>query len=79
MTPAAKKTPVDDDDPVLIAKQSFSTDLDGVPTAINAGVTRVRASHPLARKYPEHFVPVDQGLSYETATRAPGERRGEQA
>jgi hypothetical protein len=76
MAPAPKQQ--DRDDPVLVATESFSADIDGVPTAVNAGSTRVRKSHVLAQRYPQYFRPAEEGLTYETATREPGERRGAQ-
>lgn len=67
------------DDPVLIAIESFSTEINGHPEAIIKGVTRVRASHPLARQNPEYFKPVDDHVHFdvEQATKAPGEKRSQ--
>jgi len=62
---------------VFVATQSFVTqDAD-----VTAGVTRIREGHPLLKRYPDWFAPVeDQHVHYdvETATAAPGELRGEE-
>jgi hypothetical protein len=64
---------------VFVATESFSTDIDGVPTAVHKGVTRVRAGHELVERYPEFFERADDSPTYEVeqATKAPGEKRGE--
>lgn len=57
-------------DPLLVATESFSADVDGVPTSVHKGVTRVRASHPLVKQNPHYFEPVSDSptLGTETAT-----------
>ena len=62
---------------VLIASKSFSCDLEGIPTSVTEGVTRVRANHPLAVQNPEYFKPVDEGVHFdvEETVAVPGEKR----
>jgi hypothetical protein len=67
---AAPKQPAAD--PLMVAKESFSTDVAGVPRTIPAG-TLLPASDPLVNRFPGFFT-----LAYETATRSAGERRGAQ-
>lgn len=65
---------------ILEATQTFITQIangrggtDEYP--VYAGRTRVTASHILARMYPQHFRPVEEGLSYgaiEEMTDEPG-------
>lgn len=67
---------------VFVANCTFATEIDGVPTVIHKGVDRVRAGHPLLAQNPQFFDPVDlvvrfESAGIETATAAPGERRGE--
>lgn len=56
------------------AKQGFSTDIDGVPTAIQAGEL-VREGHPLLLGRSEMFEPIIVQHEWEQATAAPGEYR----
>lgn len=62
---------------ILVAKESFSTEINGVPEAIIAGVTRVRANHPLAKQNPEYFEPIEERVHFdvEEAVQAPGAKR----
>jgi hypothetical protein len=62
---------------ILVAKESFSTELDGIPQSIVRGVTRVDSKHPLAKQNPEYFEPVDERVHFEVekATKAPGEKK----
>lgn len=63
---------------ILIAKASFIATLeDGREVGITKGVTRVRAGHELAEKYPEHFQSIDVHFDVEDATREPGKKRGQ--
>jgi hypothetical protein len=64
---------------VLIATNSFSCDLEGIPTSVTEGVTRVRANHPLAIQNPEYFKPVDEGVHFdvEETVAAPGVPRSQ--
>lgn len=67
---------------VYVATESFVADMDGVPTVVHKGVTRVRAGHPLLKVHGAFFEPVDQTVAYEVdveeATAEPGRKRGEQ-
>lgn len=65
------------DDEVLIANDSgVWVDSDGVEHPFTKGVTRVRASHPLARAMPSAFEQITVHYDVERTTAAPGERRG---
>lgn len=44
-----------------------------------AGVTRVRAEHPLARAMPSAFAPIDVHYDVEQMTAGPGELRAEES
>lgn len=62
-------------DEILVATESFSCDMDGVPVTVNAGHTRVRGNDPLVKRYPQWFKPVDANYDVEQTTAAPGEKR----
>lgn len=71
---AADKDSADD---MMVATESFVTNIDGTDHNVHAGKTRVRRSHPLYRQKPEAWELFDSGPTVvETATRGPGERRG---
>lgn len=55
---------------------SFTAEVDGVPTPFVRGETRVRAGHPILVKYGHLFEPMRVQYDVEQATDAPGERRG---
>ena len=63
---------------VLIAKESFVTEIDGVHYSVTKGLTRVASDHALARQSPEYFEEPKNDLTYgaEQATKKPGEKRG---
>jgi hypothetical protein len=65
-------------DEILVAKETFTTELDGSPVVVQKGRTRVRAGHPLTEGREELFEPVELEVHYdvEQATAAPGEKRG---
>lgn len=67
-------------DAVLVATETFSTDVDGAPYAVVRGTTRIRADHPLVDRYPNYFEPVEDhvALDVEKTTAAPGDKRGAQ-
>ena len=44
-------------DAVLVARESFVCEVKGEPVQVHAGVTRVRASHPLVKGREELFQP----------------------
>lgn len=72
---AARKTTTDGGE-IFVAKQSFTTELDGAPISVFGGVTRVRAGHPLLKGREELFEPLKVHYDVEAATAAPGETRG---
>ena len=63
---------------VFVARDSGSAEVDGEQYSFVKGVTRVREGHPLLAGREQLFEPVDDAVHYEweTATAAPGERRG---
>lgn len=63
------------EDGIFVAKESFTTEVDGVPTIIRAGLDRVRAGHPLLEGREHLFEPLTVQYDVEQATAAPGERR----
>lgn len=60
---------------VLVAKESFVARYDGADHHFTAGVTRVRAGHPILKGIEHLFQPVVAHYEVEQATNAPGERR----
>ena len=61
---------------ILVAKESFSTTIDGENITVHKGVTRVRAGHKLAKRYAAYFEPLTVHYDIEQATSAPAEQRG---
>lgn len=63
---------------VFVATETFACEVDGVPTMVHAGQTRVRDGHPLLEVHRGYFQPVDARVTFEVeqATAAPGEKRG---
>lgn len=61
---------------IFVAKQSFSTDVDGVPISVNAGITRVRAGHPLLKGREDLFEPITVHYDVDQASPVRGETRG---
>jgi len=63
---------------VLVARESFSTTINGTKYNIVKGKHRVRAGHPLAVQNPQFFEAVADEVDFdiEQATKAPGEKRG---
>lgn len=65
-------------DDVLVASESFSGALaDGTSFSAQRDNTRIRASHPAAKRWPDYFKPIDVHYDVEQATASPGEKRGE--
>lgn len=60
---------------ILVAKESFSTVVDGVPVSVVAGQTRVREGHPLLKGREQFFELLTVHYDVEQATAAPGETR----
>lgn len=73
---AARKTTSDGGGEIFVARQSFTTELDGVPISVYGGQTRVRAGHPLLKGREELFEPLKVHYDIEAATAGPGETRG---
>lgn len=66
-------------DDVMVARESFVTNIDGDDHTVHAGKTRIRRSHPLYLAKPEAWELFDNGPTLvEAATRGPGEKRGAQ-
>ena len=64
---------------ILQAIEGFVCDLDGERYIVAEGVTRIAASHKLAKAYPSRFRPVEDNLSFAddaTATDEPGQTQG---
>ena len=61
---------------LLVAKESFTHMWEGVPRDFKAGETRVRAGHPMLKGVEHLFEPIKAHYEYESATQAPGEKRG---
>lgn len=60
------------EDKLLVAKKSFITsDEDGKRVIVRAGRTRYRASHPIARKFPDMFRDADNQPVVEDTRNAP--------
>jgi hypothetical protein len=62
-------------DEILVARESFTTMLDGETVTVHAGATRVREGHPLLEGREELFEPLEIQYDIEQATDAPGEKR----
>lgn len=64
---------------VFVARESGSAEVDGEQYSFVKGVTRVREGHPLLKGREHVFSPVDEVVHYEweSATAAPGEKRGD--
>lgn len=66
-------------DQILEATEGFVCDLDGERFVVQTLITRIHASHKLAKAYPQHFRPIDEDLSYvddATAEAEPGQVQG---
>lgn len=63
---------------VFVANTSGVAEIKGESFTFHAGVTRVRAGHPLLKACPDYFSPVTDAVTYEveSASAAPGEKRG---
>lgn len=62
---------------VYEAAETFVVEIDGVPTYVEKGKTRVHKSSAVYRSNPHLFVPLEVEVpDIEQATDAPGERRG---
>lgn len=61
---------------IYVAKESFTTMLNGEEVTVAAGRTRVREGHELLRGRMHLFEPMVVDYEVEQATAAPGEKRG---
>jgi len=61
---------------IYVAKESFSTVLDGDEVTVQKGRTRVREGHPLLAGREHLFEPQAVDYEVEQATSSPGEKRG---
>ena len=59
---------------ILVAKHSFSTEVNGVPRVVTKGET-FREGHPVMEGREELFEPFSVDNDFEQATAAPGEKR----
>ncbi|MCR4339223.1 MAG: hypothetical protein NUW01_04965 [Gemmatimonadaceae bacterium] len=64
---------------IFIAKETFSTVVDGSPVVVAAGVTRVREGHSLLRGREHMFEVMRVDYEVEQMTNAPGEHRGDRS
>lgn len=60
---------------ILVAKTNAVFDYEGRRVVIRAGVTRVRAGHPITEGREDLFEPITVDYDVEQATAAPGEKR----
>lgn len=63
------------DDVILVAKTTGSMRVGKEEFFFTRGVTRIRASHPLAKAAPDFFEEIDVHYDVEQTTAAPGEKR----
>ena len=64
---------------ILEATETFVCEIDGERFVVHANLTRIAASHKLAKAHPTHFRPVEDGLSYAedaTTEAVPGRQEG---
>lgn len=63
---------------IYIATESGACEINGETQIFVKQRTRVREGHPLLKAVPDYFRPIDEMVDYdvETATAAPGERKG---
>ena len=62
-------------DGLFVATDSFTADIDGVPTAVVRGVTRVREGHPLLEGREALFERIEPHFEWPAGGRS-GETRG---
>lgn len=62
---------------IYVARESFATEIDGIPYVFNKGRTRVRRGHEVLKRCPDYFEPLDvDAADIEAATNEPGGKRG---
>lgn len=62
---------------VYVAISSGVVKIDGVIHRYTADQTRVRADHPLRKRLPDRFKPLELDYEIETAIKEPGRKRGQ--
>lgn len=60
---------------IYVPTESFSVDVDGVPSIFKRDVTRVREGHPILETHGHMFEEIRVEYEWESATAAPGEVR----
>jgi hypothetical protein len=68
------------DGQMYVAVESGCAEIGGQTLPFVKNKTHVRSGHPLLSACPGYFVPTEERVDYEieTATQAPGEKRGRQ-
>ncbi len=66
----------DNSNDLMVATTSFAAGVNGVQHQVFAGKTRVRRSDPLFFARPEAWEAINTSPTIESATAAPGEKRG---
>lgn len=66
---------------IYVCSETFHGEYDGAPITCHKDVTRVAAGHPLLDVYGGYFKPISDRVDFdvpevESATAAPGEKRG---
>lgn len=73
---------------IMVARESYATEVNGERHSIVKGITRADADHPVVKQNPDYWEPLDKTVHLrvprrssrvEQATRAPGEQRGDDA
>lgn len=64
---------------ILIARETFATQIGDESIVVQKDITRVRADHPVVKANPDAFVEVDDKVlpDIEDATATPGRKRGQ--
>ncbi|WP_119728343.1 hypothetical protein [Thermomonospora amylolytica] len=62
-------------DDILVAKKTATFDYNGERIVVHAGITRVRAGHPMLEGREDLFEPIDVHYDVEDATARPGAKR----
>lgn len=62
---------------IYVARSSGVVKIDGKLHHYYAGSTRVRAGHPLLKKVPNGWKPLQLDYEVEDATKTPGRKRGQ--
>lgn len=62
---------------IVVAKTSFSTEVNGHPEAVVQGKSLLREDDPIVKQNPEYFESAERAVQeVEEATAAPAEKRG---